>query len=127
MKDAQESLRRHRETRMARKSEHIQPVLISAGPPKKIGILGKVKIAKQVINLYKTATSNNFAMNSKSLKTSIFGAGGLLTLWANVASMLLDNDPLTNPDWSMVITATITAGGLLFAKDYNASGLPNAK
>jgi hypothetical protein len=34
---------------------------------------------------------------------------------------MLDSDPATNPDWSVVI-ATVTAGfGLLFARDNNVS------
>jgi hypothetical protein len=120
MKDPQESLRKHREARMARKSEHIQPVLISAGPPKKIGILGKVKITKQVVNLYKTATSPTMKIQG-SWKTTLFGAGGLATIAFNLASMYLDGDPATNPDWSVFLPAILASTAALFARDNNKS------
>lgn len=60
-----------------------------------------------------------------SWKTSLFGAGGLATIAFNVASMLLDNDPNTNPDWSVTITATLLAISALFAKDANVSNAPH--
>jgi hypothetical protein len=126
MKDAQESLRKHRAARMA-KSEHIQPVLVSAGPPSKIGVLGKIKLASQALKTYNTAKYNNFAMNSKSLKTTLFGSGGFIVLAANVASMLLDGDPHTNPDWSVIIPLAISNLGLLFAKDFNATHTTGSK
>jgi hypothetical protein len=109
------------------KSEHIQPVLVSAGPPSKIGVLGKIKLASQALKTYNTAKYNNFAMNSKSLKTTLFGSGGFIVLAANVASMLLDGDPHTNPDWSVIIPLAISNLGLLFAKDFNATHTTGSK
>lgn len=60
-----------------------------------------------------------------SWKTSLFGAGGLLTIWLNVANMLMDNNPATNPDWGMVITATFLGISTMFAKDSNVSNAPH--
>src|SRR5687768_10458259 len=126
--DLQNGLSRARKNRKAQMkaggfTPHPQPVLVHAGPPKKLGIIDKLKLANQARKVLSQAKSTNYTMNSKGLKTSIFGTGGLLVLWANVAAMLLDNDPTTSPDWSIVITATISAAGLLFAKDFNATGV----
>lgn len=52
-----------------------------------------------------------------SWRTSMFGAGGLATLWFNVIAMLSDGNPATNPDWSVVLSATFIGVGALFAKD----------
>lgn len=52
-----------------------------------------------------------------SWRTSIFGAGGLLTIIVNTVSMLMDGNPATNPDWSIVFAAAMPALGLLFARD----------
>lgn len=57
----------------------------------------------------------------KSWITSLFGASGLATIAYNTLSMVFDADPLTNPDWSVVISQSIVAFGLLFAKDFNQS------
>jgi hypothetical protein len=57
----------------------------------------------------------------KNWKTSIFGTGGLLVIVANVASMLLDGDPATNPDWSVVFAAAMPSLGVLFARDANVT------
>ena len=124
MKDPYTALKKARERREAKgATKHPQPVLVHAGPPKKLGIIDKLKLANQARKVLSQAKSTNYTMNSKGLKTSIFGTGGLLVLWANVAAMLLDNDPTTSPDWSIVITATISAAGLLFAKDSTATGV----
>ncbi len=57
----------------------------------------------------------------KSWRTSLFGSGGLAVLWFNVANMLLDDNPATNPDWSTVITATFACVATLFARDNNVT------
>ena len=101
----------------------VQPVIESAGKPRKMSVLTKIKTAVKLKQVLNEAKSNNY-MLSKNWKTSLFGTGGLIVMWANVASMLLDGNDATNPDWSLVITATISAAGLLFAKDYNATGKP---
>jgi hypothetical protein len=53
----------------------------------------------------------------KSWRTTLFGAGGLITILVNAINPLLDGDPATNPDWPSVITAASLAIGLLFARD----------
>lgn len=53
----------------------------------------------------------------KSWRTTVFGAGGLLTVAAGVVNAMFDGDPATNPDWMVVIAAMSTAIGLLFARD----------
>ncbi len=58
----------------------------------------------------------------KSWKTTLAAILGLLSLAATQGSAMLDNDPLTIPDWSLVITATITCIGLILAKDSNVTG-----
>lgn len=59
----------------------------------------------------------------KSWKTTAFGIGGLIVLgWNLIGSPLLDNNPLTNPDFGTFITQAITAIGLLFAKDADVTG-----
>lgn len=55
----------------------------------------------------------------------MFGAGGLLTIWFNVISMLADGNPQTNPDWSVVLSATFIGVGALFAKDAVVSNAAN--
>ena len=52
-----------------------------------------------------------------SWKTTLFGAGGLVIVLANVASMLLDGDPATNPDWGVTFAAVMPSIAALFARD----------
>ena len=54
-------------------------------------------------------------MNSP--KTTTLGILGLATLLGNVAMMLLDGDPLTNPDWGIVMPAVLAALSGVFARD----------
>ena len=56
-----------------------------------------------------------------SWKTTVFGAGGLLIIVANVASMLLDGNPATNPDWSVTIPSVMACLVGLFARDNDKS------
>lgn len=56
-----------------------------------------------------------------SWKTTLFGTGGLVTVLVNTASMLLDDNPATNPDWNLTITTLFLAISALMAKDYNVS------
>jgi hypothetical protein len=60
-----------------------------------------------------------------SWRTTVFGAGGLLALAAEVAGKLLDGNPDTNPDWPTVLTMAIPLIGLLFAKDAAVSNSPH--
>ncbi len=54
---------------------------------------------------------------TKSWKTSVFGAGGILTVVVGVVNALLDNDPATVPDWTTAIGTIVGFIGLLFARD----------
>jgi hypothetical protein len=56
-----------------------------------------------------------------SWRTTVFGAGGLLTVLVSVLNALFDGDPATNPDWSAVITAATASIGLLFARDHKVT------
>lgn len=58
----------------------------------------------------------------KSWKTTLFGAGGLVTIAANIASALLDGDPKTVVDWGVTVPAIMVCVATLFAKDFNVSG-----
>ncbi len=56
-----------------------------------------------------------------SWKTSLFGTGGILVIVVNVAAMLLDDNPNTNPDWSVVFAALMPSIAALFARDNNVT------
>ena len=58
---------------------------------------------------------------SKSWKTSLFGAGGIVTVIAATASAYFDADPTTNPDWGAVAGVIMAALGLFFARDNNVT------
>jgi hypothetical protein len=132
MKDPFEALRRHREARKAwdksvLQSEHVQPVIVHAGKAKKISPIQKLKMVFQARSVYTQAKSNNYSMNAKSVKTTVFGASGFLVIASNVVSMIFDGNPDTNPDWSVIIPLAISNIGLLFAKDFNASHTSDGK
>ena len=55
----------------------------------------------------------------KSTKTTVTAILALLTLVINTVNSLVQGLPV---DWAVVIPGFITAIGLLFAKDYNATG-----
>lgn len=54
---------------------------------------------------------------TKSWRTSLFGAGGLITLICTVIVQQTDGDPTTTTEWGVVIPLAITAIGNLFARD----------
>lgn len=56
-----------------------------------------------------------------SWKTSVFGTGGIGFLLFDTIAKLVDGDSSTNPDWALVVSALVTAVGLIFAKDANVS------
>lgn len=125
MKDAQDSLRRHREARIAKekasgKSIHPQPVIQSAGAPKKMGVIQKVKLASQALKTYKTVTSKDMKL-SGSWKSTVFGAGGLGAALFNIASMLFDDNPNTNPDWGVYLPIIFASAVGLFTRDNDKS------
>ena len=53
----------------------------------------------------------------KSWKTSTAAIAGLVALVASVAKQLTDGDPVTNPDWSVVVPLFITSLTGIFARD----------
>ena len=80
-----------------------------------LSIWQKIKLANLASKTFKNIPTP-IKMNS-SWKTTIFGAGGLLTVITFAANALFDGDPATNPDWAVTITAILTGIGLIFAKD----------
>lgn len=57
----------------------------------------------------------------KSWKTTVFGAGGIVTIVGSVLNALFDGDPATNVNWVMVMAGLSPAIGLLFARDNNVT------
>ncbi len=53
----------------------------------------------------------------KNYRTSLFGTGGIVIIVVNVVSMLLDGDPTTNPDWSVIFAALMPSIAALFSRD----------
>jgi hypothetical protein len=118
MKDPYAALKKARERREA-KSQHPQPVLIPT-EPKKISLLAKLKLANQARKVLSQAKSTNYTM-AKSWKTTVFGASGLGTAIWNIASMLLDGDPATNPDWAVYLPVILASAAAIFARDNDKS------
>lgn len=50
-------------------------------------------------------------------KTTTVAVLAAVTALSNAVSHMLDSDPMTNPDWNLVLATVIAASGLLFAKD----------
>ena len=57
----------------------------------------------------------------KSWKTTAMGIVAFLTVALPAAQALLDTDPLTVPDWNLVVGAGSVMLALLFARDNNVS------
>lgn len=53
----------------------------------------------------------------KSWKTTLAGIMAFITLAWNQIQFMLDTDPLTNPDWSIIVGGLTVLIGLLFARD----------
>ena len=60
-------------------------------------------------------------MQNKSWKTTASGVTAILAAVASAATLLLDNNNLTNPDWSATIAAVTAGFGLIFARDNDKS------
>ena len=50
-------------------------------------------------------------------KTTVAGILAAVVAIADGAAQLLDGNPLTNPDYTLIIAAVIAAIGLIFARD----------
>lgn len=117
MKDAQDSLRRHREARIAKekasgKSIHPQPVIQSAGAPKKMGVIQKVKIALEIRKLIKQHDPMKGLASWKTL------LGGVIAASAPLIAGILP------PDFAWVNQALLSLGTLIIgasARDNSVS------
>ncbi len=58
---------------------------------------------------------------NKSWKTSAAGIAGIVGMLAQALAAQFDADPATVANWGIVIPATITALGLMFARDNNVT------
>ena len=56
-----------------------------------------------------------------SPKTTLAGVGAILVAVGAAMSAMFDADPLTVPQWDVVIAAILAGIGLIFAKDSKAS------
>jgi hypothetical protein len=56
-----------------------------------------------------------------SPKTTIAGIGAVLVAVGSALVAMFDADPLTVPQWDVVIAAVLAGIGLIFAKDSKAS------
>jgi hypothetical protein len=57
-----------------------------------------------------------------SPKTTLAGIGAILVAVGAAMSAMFDADPLTVPQWDVVIAAILAGIGLIFAKDSKAPG-----
>ena len=56
-----------------------------------------------------------------SIKTTILGVLSILSAVSGSVTALLDADPLTNPDWTVVAAAVSAGIGLIMARDNSVS------
>jgi hypothetical protein len=56
-----------------------------------------------------------------SWKTTALGITTVLAAVAAIVQALLDNDPATNPDFTVAIAAITSGIGLIFARDNNVT------
>ena len=63
-------------------------------------------------------------MKNPSWRTTTLGIITILTAVAGVVQALVDNDPATNPDFTVAVAAVVSGIGLIFAKDAKVTGLP---
>ena len=50
-------------------------------------------------------------------RTTTLGVATILAAVATALAAVLDNDPLTNPNWTLVAASMTSGLGLIFAKD----------
>jgi hypothetical protein len=63
-------------------------------------------------------------MKNPSWRTTTLGIITIITAITGVVQSLIDNDPATNPDFTVAVAAVISGIGLIFAKDAKVTGLP---
>jgi len=54
---------------------------------------------------------------TKSWRTSLAGLGAILVAVGVAVTAMTDGDSTTNPDWGVVLAATLAGFGLFFARD----------
>ena len=57
----------------------------------------------------------------KSWKTSLFGAGGILTALIAAGALMFDGNPSTNPEWGTLIPLLFSSLVGIFARDKNVT------
>lgn len=60
-------------------------------------------------------------MKKSSIKTTVAGAGVLLTTVGTTLNQLFDGNAATNPDWNIVLPLLFSGFIGLFARDNNVS------
>lgn len=90
----------------------------SPKPSPRLPVIDTIRLVKAV----RKAIATRHTIPMKNWKTTIFGTGGLLMIWAPVLAAFFDGDPATVPQFGTAISASLPAIGLLFAKDFNVSG-----
>jgi hypothetical protein len=63
-------------------------------------------------------------MKNPSWRTTTLGIITIITAITGVVQSIIDNDPATNPDFTVAVAAVISGIGLIFAKDAKVTGLP---
>jgi hypothetical protein len=58
----------------------------------------------------------------KNWKTTVTGALAIVVLLSNAAILLLDGNPLTTPDYGILLPGLLAGLTGLFAKDSNVTG-----
>lgn len=56
-----------------------------------------------------------------SWKTTALGISTILAAVTAIVQALLDNDPTTNPDFTVAVAAIMSGAGLIFARDNNVT------
>lgn len=105
------AMHREQEARRALDVDTNQPIPL----PEKVSLIDKLK----ALNALRKVWANRKKITMKSWKTSLFGSGGLLLIWAPVLSAAFDGDPSTIPNFGLAIATSMPALGLLFARDNN--------
>lgn len=59
----------------------------------------------------------------RNWKTTAAGILAALAVLFNAISLMFDYDPTTNPDWAVVVPALVASIGLIFAKDFDKTGV----
>lgn len=58
---------------------------------------------------------------TKSWKTTTAGILAILAVLVSAAKVMIDDDPLTNPDWGVVVSAVMAGVAAIFARDKNVT------